>query len=116
VKNKGRLTTPFGSLISVDQPNIIIQAVWLDADGKPVARLREIAGKATDARLSSAVFLGVMPPPPGAALERGEVGSISVSLKPFEIRTVRVTTVKKGREDPSDLRKRMIVSDIHQFP
>jgi alpha-mannosidase len=89
-KNKGRITTPFESLISIDQPNVIIQTLWLDSDGTPVARLREIAGQATDARVSSAVFLGVMPPPPGASSDQGEVGSIPVSLKPFEIRTVKI--------------------------
>jgi alpha-mannosidase len=88
-KNKGRFTTPFESFAAIDQPNIIIQALWLDSDGKPVARLREIVGKATDARLSSSVFLGFTVRH-AAGSERTEVGSIPVSLKPFGIRTVRV--------------------------
>jgi alpha-mannosidase len=88
-KNKGRFTTPMESFVSVNQPNIIIQALWLDADGKPVARLREIAGKATEARLLSTVFLGFTVTRSGAS-ESTEIGSIPVSLKPFEIRTVRV--------------------------
>ena len=93
-KNKGRLTTPVESLVYVDQPNVIIQALWLDSDGKGVARLREIAGQATDVRISSSLFLGVMPPPPGASSDQGEVGSIPVSLKPFEIRTVKLAAEK----------------------
>jgi len=89
-KNKGPFTTPFESLISVDRPNVIIQALWLDPDGTPVVRLREIAGQATEARVSSAVFLGFTTRRMGAS-EQTEVGSVPVSLKPFEIRTVRIT-------------------------
>jgi hypothetical protein len=88
-KNKGRITTPFESLISIDQPNVIIQALWLDSDGKPVVRLREIAGQATEARVSSAVFLGFTTRSVGGH-QSVEVESIPVSLKPFEIRTLRV--------------------------
>jgi alpha-mannosidase len=89
-KNKGRITTPIESFLSVNQPNIIIQALWLDADGKPVTRLREIEGKATEARLSSAFFLGFSTSWQKGASEQIEITSIPVSLKPFEIRTVRV--------------------------
>jgi len=89
-KNKGTFTTPVESFVSIDQPNVIIQALWLDTDGTPVARLREIAGRDVEARLSSSLFLGVMPPPPGASSDRGEVGSIPVHLKPFEIQTVKL--------------------------
>jgi alpha-mannosidase len=88
-KNEGLFTAPFESLISVDRPNVIIQALWLDPDGTPVARLREIAGQATEARVLSAVFLGFTTRRSGA-LGQTEVGSIPVSLKPFEIRTLRV--------------------------
>jgi len=88
-KNKGRFTTATESFISIDQPNVIVQAVWLDSRGTPFARLREIAGQATDARVSSAVFLGFTTMRTGAS-ETTETGSIQVSLKPFEIRTVRV--------------------------
>jgi len=88
-KNKGRFTAPVESLVYLNQPNIIIQALWLDSDGKPIARLREIDGKATEARLSSAVFLGFTTMTMGTS-HTTETGSIPVSLKPFEIRTVRV--------------------------
>ncbi|MGA2532534.1 MAG: glycoside hydrolase family 38 C-terminal domain-containing protein [Candidatus Aminicenantales bacterium] len=89
-KNKGRFTTPMESFVSVSQPNIIIQALWLDADGKPVVRLREIAGKATEARLSSEFLLGFSTAWQKGSSEQKEVTSIPVSLRPFEIKTVRV--------------------------
>jgi hypothetical protein len=89
-KNKGRITVPVESFVSVDQPNVIVQALWLDAEGTPVARLREIVGQATEVRVSSAAFLGVMPPPPPGSEREAQVGSIPVKLKPFEIRTVRL--------------------------
>ena len=73
--NKGRFIAAQESFLSVDRPNVIIQALWLDADGTPVARLREVAGEATEARLTSAVFLSA---------------AVPVRLKPFEIKTVRV--------------------------
>jgi hypothetical protein len=88
-KNKGRFTTPAESFLFLDQPGIIVQALWLDPDGSPVARLREIAGKETDARLSSAVFLGFTVRRAGAS-EQTETHSIAVHLKPFEIQTVRL--------------------------
>jgi hypothetical protein len=88
-KNKGRFKTPMESFLSVDQPNVIIQALWLERDGKPAARLREIAGKATEARLTSAVFLGFTTTRIGNS-ESTAAGSLPVSLKPFEIRTVKL--------------------------
>jgi hypothetical protein len=88
-RNKGRFNTAGESFLSVDQPNIIVQALWLDADGTPVARLREIAGKDTEARLASAVFLGMTTSSSGGH-ETVEIESIPVRLKPFEIRTVRL--------------------------
>jgi len=89
-KNKGEFTTAAESFISVDQPNVIVQALWLDSGGTPFARLREIAGRAADVRLSSSLFLGVAPPPPGGSSDRGEVGAVPVKLKPFEIKTVKL--------------------------
>jgi alpha-mannosidase len=89
-KNKGEFTTAAESFVSVDQPDVIVQAVWLDSRGTPFARLREIAGRATDVRLSSSLFLGVAPPPPGASSDRGAVGAVPVKLKPFEIKTVKL--------------------------
>ncbi len=88
-RNKGRITTAGESFLSVDQPNVIVQALWLDADGTPVARLREIAGRATDARLASGFFLGLTTRRTGGS-ETVEVESIPVRLKPFEIKTVRL--------------------------
>jgi len=88
-RNKGRFVTAAESLLSVDRPNVIVQALMLDGDGRPVARLREIAGRATDARVSSDVFLGFTIRTSGSS-ETKESGSISVSLKPFEIKTVKL--------------------------
>jgi len=88
-RNKGRIKTPAESFLSVDQPNVIVQALWLDADGTPVARLREIAGRATDARLASGFFLGITTRRTSGS-ETVETESIPVRLKPFEIQTVRL--------------------------
>ncbi|HVP90329.1 MAG TPA: glycoside hydrolase family 38 C-terminal domain-containing protein, partial [Terriglobales bacterium] len=77
-KNKGTLAAPAASFVSIDQPNVIIQALWLEADGTPVARLREIAGAAADARLTCDPLLGAAS------------GPVAVHLKPFEIMTVRL--------------------------
>jgi alpha-mannosidase len=88
-RNKGRFETPSESFLSIDAPNVIIQALWLDAEGTPVVRLREIAGRDTDARLKSAAFLGFTAAGSGGP-EREAAESMSVHLKPFEIRTVKV--------------------------
>jgi alpha-mannosidase len=74
--NKGPITAAEASALSVDVPNVIVQALWLDEDGTAVVRLREIAGKAADGRLSSAVFL--------------DAGAIPIHLKPFEMQTIRL--------------------------
>ncbi len=71
--NKGPITAAEASALSVDVPNVIVQALWLDEDGTAVVRLREIAGQAAEGRLSSAVFL--------------DGGAIPVRLKPFEMQT-----------------------------
>jgi alpha-mannosidase len=89
-KNRGRFKTPSESLISVDEPNVIIQALWLDAEGTPVVRLREIAGRATDARLRSAAFLGFTVTT-SLGSRNTTVESMPVHLKAFEIQTVRVS-------------------------
>jgi alpha-mannosidase len=75
-RNRGPIADVEGSALSVDAPNVIVQALWLDADGAAVVRLREIGGRPAEAVLSSAVFLGS--------------GSMPVRLKPFEMRTVRL--------------------------
>jgi alpha-mannosidase len=89
-KNKGRFTRAAESFVSVDQPGVIIQALWLDPDGTPVARLREIAGKPADARIASAPFLGFSTEWHRGGPETVETDSISVHLKPFEIVTVKL--------------------------
>jgi hypothetical protein len=89
-RNEGRIKTAGESFLSVDKPNIIVQALWLDADGTPVARLREIAGRATDVRLASGFFLGITTRWRTGGGETVEVESIPVRLKPFEIQTVRL--------------------------
>jgi Glycosyl hydrolases family 38 N-terminal domain/Glycosyl hydrolases family 38 C-terminal domain len=73
---KGPIEGAEGSALSIDAPNVLIQALWLDADGTPVVRLREIAGRPAEGRLSGAVFLGS--------------GAVPVRLKPFELQTVRL--------------------------
>ena len=89
-RNKGRIKTAGESFLSVDKPNVIVQALWLDADGTPVARLREIAGKDTEARLASGFFLGLTTRWRTGGGETVEIDSIPVRLKPFEIQTVRL--------------------------
>ena len=73
--NKGPLKSVEESFLSVDRPNVIIQALWLDEDGTPVARVREIAGEPADGRLTGAII---------------PAGGISVHLRPFEMRAVRL--------------------------
>jgi alpha-mannosidase len=86
---KGPIKSSQESFLSVDQPNIIIQALWLDEDGTPVARLREIAGEPADGRLSSGLFLGITTKLTGGR-ENSERGSIPIRLKPFEMQTIRL--------------------------
>jgi alpha-mannosidase len=73
---KGPIDGAEGSALSVDAPNVLVQALWLDVDGTPVVRLREIAGRPAEGRLTSVVFLGS--------------GAVPVRLKPFELQTVRL--------------------------
>ncbi len=87
--NKGPVKSSAESFLSVDRPNIIIQALWLEEDGTPVARLREIAGESADGRLTSGLFLGITTTLIGGH-ESVEPGSIPVHLRPFEMQTVRL--------------------------
>jgi hypothetical protein len=98
-KNTGRLTAPAQSLLSVDAPNVIVQAFMLDADGTPVVRLREVGGKAVEVRVSTPALMmkGVSGESSGSGGVVGLVGGrapsageVRVSLKPFEIRTVKL--------------------------
>ncbi len=53
----GTLPAGTASLLSVDQPNIVIQAFKKAEDGDGwIVRLREIAGRAAEVRLASALF------------------------------------------------------------
>ena len=87
--NKGPVKSSAESFLSVDRPNVIIQALWLEEDGTPVARLREIAGESADGRLTSGLFLGITTTLIGGH-ESVEPGSIPVHLRPFEMQTVRL--------------------------
>ena len=87
--NKGPVKSVQESFLSVDRPNVIVQALWLDEDGAPVVRLREIAGEAADGRLSSGLFLGLTTRLVGGR-ESSESGSIPIRLKPFEMQAVRL--------------------------
>jgi alpha-mannosidase len=87
--NKGPVKSAQESFLSVDRPNVLIQALWLDEDGTPVARIREIAGEPADGRLSSGLFLGITTRLIGG-YESVEAGSIPVHLKPFEMQAVRL--------------------------
>jgi alpha-mannosidase len=88
--NPGRVNGPQASFLSVDRPNVIVQALWLDEDGTPVARIREIVGEAAEGRLTSGLFLGVTMRSAGGR-DRVEDGWIPFRLEPFEMQTVRLT-------------------------
>jgi alpha-mannosidase len=88
--NKGPVTSVGESFLSVDAANVIVQALWLDENGTPVVRLREIAGEPADGRLSSGLFLGITTRRAGGGRESAESGSIPIRLKPFEMQTVRL--------------------------
>ena len=87
--NKAAIKSAQESFLSVDRPNVIVQALWLDADGTPVVRIREIAGEPAEAKLSSSLFLGSTSRTMGG-YESVENGSIAVRLKPFEMQIVRL--------------------------
>lgn len=87
--NTGTVRSAREALISVDRPNVIVQALWLDDDGTAVVRLREIAGEAADGRLTSGLFLGITTTRVGE-YESVEAGSIPFRLKPFEMQAVRL--------------------------
>jgi hypothetical protein len=86
---KGPITAAQASFLDVDRPNVIVQALWLDQDGTPVARLREIGGEPAEGRLTSGLFLGITMKTMGGH-ESVENGSIPFRLKPFEMRAIRL--------------------------
>jgi len=87
--NKAPVKSAQESFLSLDRPNVIVQALWLDADGTPVVRLREIAGEASEVKLSSALFLGSTSRMAGGT-KGVEDGSLTVRLKPFDMQIVRL--------------------------
>lgn len=89
-----------GSFFAVDRPNVVVQALKISKDGRGlIVRLREIAGRPADVRLSAPLLGGRLgegsetdiveeSPRPLPAAAAGE--GWSVSLKPFEIRTILI--------------------------
>jgi len=71
---KGPVVSPGESFLSIDRPNVIVQALWLDQDGTPVVRLREIGGEAAAGRLTGRLLAAPVP----------------FKLRPFEMQTVRL--------------------------
>ncbi len=95
--NAGGLERPEGSFFGVDIPNVIIQAVKRADDGTGIVlRLREIAGRAVRARVTSP-FLGLGLKASLASLMEDEGDPLEVKddgftleIKPFEILTIRL--------------------------
>lgn len=100
--NRGTLPAEGLSFFSLDQPNVLLQAVKRAEDGQGlVVRLREMAGQKTAARLRSFLF-----PPEGARLEilgiaedPAEIAAVGgdpgvVTLSPYEIKTVRIKIIR----------------------
>ncbi|HSQ79242.1 MAG TPA: glycoside hydrolase family 38 C-terminal domain-containing protein, partial [Candidatus Bathyarchaeia archaeon] len=71
---KGPVASPGESFLSVDRPNVIVQALWLDADGTPVVRLREIGGEAAEGRVTGRLL----------------AAPVAFKVRPFEMQTVRL--------------------------
>ena len=94
----GALPADGTSFFEVDKPNVLIQAVKRADDGEGVVlRLREMAGLATDARISASLFRGELLNYKVADISE-RLGntfnvvprSIFVKLKPYEIATVKI--------------------------
>jgi alpha-mannosidase len=97
-KSQGGLPADAESFFGVDKPNVFVQAVKRAEDGEGIVlRLREVAGLATEARISTSLFHGEV-----VNYRVGDIGetlgntssvvpsSIVVKLKPFEIATVKI--------------------------
>jgi len=96
-----------GSFFAVDRPNVILQALKVSTDGRGlVVRLREIGGQPAEARISAPLLGGRLgagsetdiveeSPRPLPAAAAGE--GWSVSLKPFEIRTIFIAVSALGK-------------------
>ncbi len=97
-RNKGSLSPQGMSFLTIDAPNVIVQAVKPAEDGAGIVlRLREIGGAAAEARIacplwkSDVVTYSVTTIDEAPANARTVVpGSVVVPLKPFEIATVRL--------------------------
>jgi Glycosyl hydrolases family 38 N-terminal domain/Glycosyl hydrolases family 38 C-terminal beta sandwich domain/Glycosyl hydrolases family 38 C-terminal domain len=99
ISSATRLAAAAASFASVDKPNVIIQALKVaEAGDGLVVRLREIAGRATEVRLSFAALAGfvgeassvdIVEEDPGAALPAVD-GSVVVPVKAFGLQTVKL--------------------------
>jgi alpha-mannosidase len=99
---KGTLPETALSFFSVDKPNVVIQTVTTPERGEGIAlRLREIAGRETETRLSSELFtaetltftatdIGESPANSFEVVPR----SIYVRLKPYQIVTVVIRNLR----------------------
>ena len=97
-KNEGAIEKPEGSFYSIDAPNVIIQAVKRAEDGTGIViRLREIAGKPANAKITSPLFLTDTVTLALMDIVENEFSSSSVPkdlvvvpMKPFEIQTIKI--------------------------
>jgi hypothetical protein len=97
-RNEGPIEKPEGSFFSVDAPNVIIQAVKRAEDGTGIViRLREIAGKPANAKITSPLFLTDSVTLALTDIVENELSSSSVPkdavlvpMKPFEIQTIKI--------------------------
>jgi len=97
-KSAGSLPADVESFFAVDKPNVLVQAIKRAEDGEGVVlRLRELAGLATETRISTPLFRGEF-----LNFKVADIGehlgnsftvvprSIYVKLKPYEIVTVKI--------------------------
>jgi alpha-mannosidase len=93
---------PSAPLLAVDDPAIVVEAVKLaeDRSGDLVVRLYEARGAARAGTLTTAfeweaaVATDLLERPQGAAVADGRTGRVEVTLRAFEIRTVRFSGVR----------------------
>ena len=95
--SQGGLEHSAGSFFSVDKANVIIQAVKRAEDGNGIVlRLREIAGRAADVRVTSPFLgLGLNASTAGLMEDEGDPLEVKesafvVGLQPFEIKTILI--------------------------
>jgi alpha-mannosidase len=97
----GPLPSDQASLLKVDNPNVVLVTWKMAEDGDgTIVRLEEIAGQAEDAHLSSPYF-GISEAWRCSGVEDSQSsvipvdGGVQVSLRPFEIVTLRLRTHSK---------------------